>query len=231
MKINGIQKMTLLDYPGRVACVIFTGVCDFRCPFCHNSELLDGTAPEVMTRDELIAFLKTRTALLDGVVITGGEPLIDRSVKELLRDIKSLGYDIKIDTNGNHPELLKEIVAEGLADYVAMDIKNSPERYAVTAGIENPAWDISRVRESVELLKEGHVAYEFRTTVCEQLHDIDSFRVIGPWLEGAEAYYLQPFVDRDTVKYDGFTAPSDVQLDEYCDTLRPFVPSVSVRGR
>ena len=187
MFIHGLQKMTLLDFPGKVACTVFLGGCDFRCPFCHNSELLDGSVPPLMTGEELLAFLKKRQGLLDGVCITGGEPLLRPDLDELLFAIRELGFAIKLDTNGTHPHRLRTLVEAGLVDYVAMDIKNSPERYGETAGVEG--LDLAPIRESVSYLLNGTVDYEFRTTVVKQLHNEDSFRGIGPWIAGASGIF------------------------------------------
>ncbi|MCR5294097.1 MAG: anaerobic ribonucleoside-triphosphate reductase activating protein, partial [Lachnospiraceae bacterium] len=150
MKIYGLQKMTLLDFPGRVACTIFLGGCDFGCPYCHNFELVDGSAPAVMGEEELFSFLKKRKGLLDGVAVTGGEPCLYPGLPDFLRKIRELGYLTKLDTNGNHPDVLKQVLDGGLADYVAMDIKNSPERYAETIGKEN--FSLANIRESIRLL-------------------------------------------------------------------------------
>ena len=178
MKIHGLQKMTLLDFPGRVACTVFLGGCDLRCPFCHNAELIDGTAPAVMESDELLAFLKKRQGLLDGVAVTGGEPLLrGKELAELAERIRELGYPLKLDTNGTHPERLRDLIDRGLVQYAAMDIKNSPERYAQTCGLET--MDLGPVRESAALLMEGRTAYEFRTTVVAELHDAESFRGVA----------------------------------------------------
>ena len=192
MKIHGLQKMTLLDYPGKVACTVFFGGCDMRCPFCHNAELLDGTAPPVMDEKELLSFLEKRKGLLDGVAITGGEPMLQKDLPSLAARIRELGYPVKVDTNGNHPELLREMIDRGLAQYVAMDIKNAPERYAETVGI--PGFDLSPVMESVSLLLEGRTDYEFRTTAVAELHDDGSFEQIGKWIRGARRYFLQKSV-------------------------------------
>ena len=162
MKIHGLQKMTLLDFPGRVACTVFFGGCDMRCPFCHNAELLDGSAPPVMTDDELIMFLQKRKGLLDGVAFTGGEPLLQKDLPELAGRIRELGYPIKLDTNGTHPERLKKMIGDGLVQYVAMDIKNSPDRYAETAGLKT--LDLAPIRESISLLLEGTIDYDVLLT-------------------------------------------------------------------
>ena len=228
MKIHGLQKMTLLDFPGRVACTVFLGGCDMRCPFCHNAELIDGSAPPVMEEEELLAFLKKRQGLLEGVAITGGEPLLRPDIISLAEKIRDLGYPMKLDTNGTHPDRLREIIDRGLAAYVAMDIKNSPDRYAVTTGVDT--LDMGKIRKSVSLLMEGRTDYEFRTTVVAELHDADSFRGIGEWIRGAKRYYLQKFTDRDTVPFGGFHAPADNEMRAYAEIAREYVPSVELRG-
>jgi pyruvate formate lyase activating enzyme len=228
MKIHGLQKMTLLDFPGRVACTVFFGGCDMRCPFCHNAELLDGTAPAVMDDEELLAFLKKRQGLLDGVAFTGGEPLLQKNLPELAAKIRDLGYPVKLDTNGTHPDRLERMIREGLVQYVAMDIKNSPERYAETAGL--PDLDLTPIQESVSLLMNGDTDYEFRTTVVAELHDDRSFEQIGRWIRGAKHYYLQKFTDRDTVPFEGLHAPTDEQMRKWAEMLRTDIPSVELRG-
>ena len=228
MKIYGLQKMTLLDFPGHVACTVFLGGCDFRCPFCHNFELADGSARPVMDEEELFVFLEKRKGLLDGVAVTGGEPCLHGDLPDLLRKIRDMGFMTKLDTNGNHPEVLRQILEEGLADYVAMDIKNSPARYAQTAGLAE--FDLSRVRESVRLLMEGAPAYEFRTTVVREFHRADDFEAIGQWIAGAQAYYLQCFTDRDTVPYGNLHAPDEEEMEEYRRIAAAFVPNTQLRG-
>jgi len=229
MKIHGLQKMTLLDFPGKVACTVFLGGCDLRCPFCHNAELLDGTAPAVMEGEELLAFLRRRKGLLDGVAVTGGEPLLrGEELVRLAEQIRELGYPLKLDTNGTHPERLRRMIDGGLVSYVAMDIKNSPERYAQTCGLKE--MDLGPVRESAALLLEGRTDYEFRTTTVAELHDAESFRKIGEWIRGAKRYYLQQFTDRDTVPFEGFHAPSAEEMGNYLKIVREFVPAAELRG-
>ena len=229
MKIHGLQKMTLLDFPGKVACTVFLGGCDLRCPFCHNAELIDGTAPAVMDEAELLRFLEKRRGLLEGVAVTGGEPLLrGEELVSLAEKIRELGYPLKLDTNGTHPERLRRLTEAGLVSYVAMDIKNDPDRYAVTCGMES--MDLGSVRESVSLLMEGKTEYEFRTTTVAELHDGDSFRKIGEWIRGAKRYYLQKFTDRDTVPYEGFHAASDDEMRKYLDIVRNYVPDAALRG-
>ena len=228
MNIHGLQKMTLLDFPGAVACTVFLGGCDFRCPYCHNAELLDPNFPPLMDETELLAFLKKRQGLLDGVCITGGEPLLRQELPTLLGEIRALGYKIKLDTNGAHPAQLRRILDAGLADYVAMDIKNSPERYAETIG--RAQYDVAPIRESVRLLMAGDTDYEFRTTVVAELHGEEDIRAIGRWIAGARRYFLQPFTDRETVPLAGLSAPTQAQLDRFLAIAREFVPETQLRG-
>lgn len=220
--------MTLLDWPGKVACTVFLAGCDFRCPFCHNGELVAAPAPAVMDQGELLTFLKKRKGLLDGVCVTGGEPLLRPGLAGLLEDIKELGYPVKLDTNGNHPDRLVSLWERGLVDYVAMDVKNSPERYGETVGVPN--LDLAPIRESVDWLLEDRVDYEFRTTVVRQFHDGDSFRAIGPWLAGAKRYFLQSFVDRDTVLQAGLEAWPKAEMERFAGIVSQWVPAAELRG-
>ena len=234
MKISGLQKMTLLDFPGKVACTVFLQGCNFRCPFCHNAGLLGSEGPEEIPVETLLAFLKKRVGLLDGVCVTGGEPTLQGDLAELLRQIKDLGYLVKLDTNGNRPDVLKDLVAQGLVDYVAMDIKNCPDRYGATAGV--PDMPLNRVEESIRFLLSGAVDFEFRTTVMAELHDEAAFLAIGNWLKRldpdrkAPRFFLQSFVDRDSVLERKFTAPEPENLRKMAETLSPFVERASIRG-
>ena len=234
MTISGIQKMTLLDFPEKVACTVFLHGCNYRCPFCHNAELLEGKPQPLMTEEEFLSFLKKRVGLLDGVCISGGEPTLAPDLKELMQKIKSMGYAVKLDTNGSRPQVLKALVTEGLVDYVAMDIKNSPARYAATCGCEKV--DLAAIEESARFLTSDAVASEFRTTVVDPLHDADSIRQMGQWLyelagnKAVKKLFLQPFADRDTVVFSGLKTPERVQIAEFLELLRPFVLDVSVRG-
>ena len=234
MNIAGLQKMTLLDFPGKVACTVFLAGCNFRCPFCHNSQLLAGDAEVLMTDEELLAFLGKRQGILDGVCITGGEPTLQKELPQLLRRIKELGYPVKLDTNGYRPQVLKELVEAGLVDYVAMDVKNGPAFYSETVGI--PA-ELSRLEESLLFLLEGKVDYELRTTLVHPLHSTDSIQDMARWLEklGGEAkfrrLFLQSFVDRDTVLFGGLEAPAEEKLEEYRKILGSSAESVQIRGK
>ncbi len=228
MKIHGLQKMTLLDFPGRVACTVFIGGCDFRCPFCHNFELVDGTAKPIMDDEELLSFLSGRKGLLDGVAFTGGEPMINPGLPELIRKIRDLGYAIKLDTNGYHPETLEMLLKEGLIDYVAMDIKNSPAKYAMTSGLEQ--LDLEPVKKSISLLLEGDVDYEFRTTVLKEFHEADDFEEMGKMIKGAKRYFLQAFTDRDSVPFGNLHAPNKEEMTAFMAKATPYVLEISLRG-
>lgn len=229
MIIAGLQKLTLLDYPGRVACTVFLAGCDFRCPYCHNAELLTRSVPPAMTGEELTDFLRKRKGLLDGVCVTGGEPTLwGDELFDLLGKIKAIGYSVKLDTNGGHPDMLKRLAAQGLIDYVAMDVKNSPDRYAQTCGLIK--LDLTPIQESVSLLLSGAIPCEFRTTVVDELFDESSFHKIGVWLRGAQRYFLQPFVDRDTVPLAGLHAPTEEKMERYLEIVQESIPNATIRG-
>ena len=237
MKIHGLQKMTLLDFPEHVACTVFLGGCDLRCPYCHNYELATGKVPPVMEEEELLAFLAKRKGLLDGVAITGGEPCRHRDLPDFIARIRALGFAVKLDTNGTHPDMLREVLEKGLVDYVAMDVKNCPARYALTAGLTEKETDensepafVSAVRESIRILMESGVDYEFRTTVVEELHREEDFEEIGALIKGAKRYFLQCFTDRDTVPYAGLSAPSKAKLEACAAIVRRYVGDVKIRG-
>ena len=234
MHIAGLQKMTLLDFPGKVACTVFLQGCNFRCPFCHNSDLLGKDGPEGMTDGQLLSFLEKRKGILDGVCITGGEPTLQPELEELIRSIKKMGYAVKLDTNGARPEVLKKLSWEKLLDYVAMDIKNSPEAYGETVGL--PRMDISRVEQSVKFLLEGEQPYEFRTTVVAELHNETTMESMGKWLSSLvsgkkpERLFLQGYIDRDSVLQSGLHPCSRETMENFVRILRPFVDAVEIRG-
>lgn len=228
MKIHGLQKMTLLDFPGKVACTVFLGGCDMRCPFCHNAEIISMDAPAEMEEEEFFAFLSKRQGLLDGVAFTGGEPTLRPDLMDVMKRIREMGFLIKLDTNGNHPDRLIEIVEAGLVDYVAMDIKNSPAKYGETIGI--PGFDITKVKKSVEFLKSGKVDYEFRTTCVKPFHDENSMREIGEWIRGANKYFLQGFVDRDTVPDKNLGAYTEEEMKRFLEIVTPYVKDAELRG-
>lgn len=230
MSIQGLQKLTLLDFPGQVACTVFLGGCNFRCPFCHNASLVLEPGQETeITQEELLAFLKKRQGVLDGVCVTGGEPLLWPKLPELLQKIKALGYQIKLDTNGSRPELLRQLVQEGLVDYVAMDIKAGPQNYAHVAGV--PGLDLTPIEQSVAFLKSGAVKHEFRTTVVSPLHTGRDFEEIGHWLQGEEHYFLQGFVDSGALmQNEGLAAYTKEEMEEFLELVQKNIPHAALRG-
>ncbi len=231
MRISGLQKLTLLDYPGHVACTVFTGGCNFRCPFCHNAPLV---LPERLQGDEdgadtVLAFLRKRKGILDGVAVTGGEPLLHKDMADFLRKVKDLGYAVKLDTNGSFPERLQALVEEGLVDRVAVDIKNSPALYAKTVGV--PGFDLGPVERTKNYLLSGPVEYEFRTTVVKGLHTRESLVEAAQWIAGAREYYLQQFKDSgDVIAIEGLGAFTGEEMHALAEAVRPTVPAVQVRG-
>ncbi len=228
MKIHGLQKMTLLDYPSKVAATVFLGGCDFKCPFCHNFEIVNGTLPPIMDEDELFSFLEKRKGLLDGIVVTGGEPCLNPSLPSLLSGIKDLGYLVKLDTNGYHPEILNNLIGEKLIDYIAMDIKNSRDKYAMTCGLSFLNTDI--ISRSIDIIMNSGLDYEFRTTVIHEYHTASDFEDIGRWIEGSKAYYLQQYIERATVPDKSLTSPSKNEMSEFLDIVKKYVPNSSLRG-
>lgn len=228
MKIYGLQKMTLLDYPSKVAATVFLGGCDFSCPFCHNYEIVDGSAAPLMDEAELFSFLEKRKGLLDGIVITGGEPCLYKQLPDFAKKIKELGFLVKLDTNGYHPDMVEELLSQRLIDYIAMDIKNSPAKYAQTSGLKNI--DIEIISKSISLIMNSNIPYEFRTTTVAEFHKNEDFEEIGKWIQGAKAYYLQQFTTRDTVPDKALTAPSETDMMLFLKTVQKYVPAAELRG-
>lgn len=230
MKIYGLQKLTLLDFPERVACTVFLGGCNLRCPFCHNSVLVfPEPEDETMDEDAFFRFLDKRRGVLDGVAITGGEPLLTADVLPFIERIKAMDYAVKLDTNGSFPARLRELVDAGLVDYVAMDIKNAPDKYAETCGL--PMFDLSKIRQSVDfLMRQDRIPYEFRTTVVDEFHEAGDMEAIGRWIAGAHAYYLQNFVDSGACIREGLHAKTPQELHLFRSLLQKYVPNTQVRG-
>ena len=228
MHIEAYQKLTLLDYPGRTAATIFTHGCNFRCPFCHNAGLVVRPSEFTIKEEEVLDYLEKRKKLLDGVCITGGEPLLQKDIADFIRKVKSLGYLVKLDTNGTFPEKLISLVDKGLVDYVAMDIKNSKEKYATTAGISS--LDIGAVEQSVAFLLEGKVDFEFRTTIVKELHTVDDIAAIGEWIKGAPRYFLQNFVDSGDLICSDMSATSRDELCKMQQKAQEFVLNTEIRG-
>ena len=229
MKISGLQKLTLLDFPDRTACTVFLGGCNFRCLFCHNSSLVLGAGEgENIPEEEFFAFLKSRKSRLDGVAITGGEPLISDETEIFIEKIKSMGYAVKLDTNGAFPERLRRLIGKGLVDYVAMDIKNSPHKYAKTIGL--PSAPLGKIEESIRILMSGKVGFEFRTTLVKGFHTEDDIETIGKWISGAERWYLQAFKDSGDLISGGLCGFERDEYLRFLDIARRFVPNAQLRG-
>ena len=226
MTLNGLLKLTLLDFPGKCACTAFFSGCNFRCPFCHNAALVRGEG-ENISEEEFFKFLSRREGVLDGVCITGGEPLLQRDIADFMRRIKEMGFAVKLDTNGSFPEKLKGLVKEGLVDYVAMDIKSSPEGYGRAAGC--PV-NLERVRESVDFLLSGAVDYEFRTTVATGAVLFSDMEGIGELIRGAKRYFLQGFVDSGDLLGEGVGAYSKEEMEEMLAAVKKYVPTAELRG-
>ena len=229
IKISGIQKLTLLDYPEHTACTLFVPYCNFRCPFCHNSELL-AAGVEFYDESEIFAFLKKRAGVLEGVCVTGGEPTLYTDLDRFLGKIKDLGYAVKLDTNGFLPDRLKPLLDAGLVDYVAMDIKNSPERYAETAGVAPERFDLAPIERSIDIIMEHAPDYEFRTTVVTELFDERSIEGAARMILGAKKYFLQSFVMRDTVPSKTLTPPQSIVMSRYLEIVKKIIPTASIRG-
>lgn len=227
MKIGGFQKMTVLDYPGKVACTVFTHGCNLRCPFCHNARLVVRDE-DLIDENEILSYLNKRRGIFDGVCISGGEPTLQNDLFDFMKKVKDLGMLIKLDTNGTCPDKLQYAIDNGLVDYVAMDIKNCREEYAKTCGLSK--MDISKIEKSVEILMQSGIDYEFRTTVTKELHTPDDFAKIGQWIKGAKRYYIQSFVDSGDIILEGLN-PLDLQgLKALLQAVLPYVPTASLRG-
>ena len=229
MRILGLQKLSLVDFPGKVAATVFTGGCNLRCPFCHNAPLvLPGRGTSALDAGGVLDFLASRRGLLDGVVLSGGEPLLQPDAADFLAEVKAMGFVVKLDTNGCHPDALADILDRRLADYVAMDIKNSLEKYPWTVGV--PGFDTAPVERSARLLMEGPADYEFRTTLVRPFHEVGDMETIGRWLRGARRYYLQAFVDSGDLVGGGCAPFTPEEMEGFLQAARPFFQSAALRG-
>lgn len=228
MKLCGLQKTTLLDFPGHVAATVFLGGCSFRCPFCQNSGLLFKEAQALFSEDDFLSFLRKRKGILEGVCITGGEPTLNPDLEDFIIKIRNLGFLIKLDTNGYQPKILKDLIQKGLIDYAAMDIKAGRAHYQKAAGLDR--LDISRIEESVSFLMEGTIPFEFRTTAVKGIHEKADFDDIGKWLCGSSRYYIQNYVDSDQVLFPGYDSFSIEELREFLAIIKPHIPSAALRG-
>ncbi len=227
MVFGGLQKLTLLDFPGVVACTLFTRGCNFLCPFCHNATLVNRLSEaQTISDGEVLSYLKKRVGILEGVCITGGEPLLHPELKDFIKQVKALGYKVKLDTNGSKPKYLKELVSEGLIDYVAMDIKNCFEKYPLTAGVQ---LDLSDIEESIDFLMEGSIPYEFRTTVADGLHTVEDIEKIAKRISGANKYFLQNFLDSGDIIGTGLSPLDKDTIEKMCKVSKNYVPDCSNR--
>lgn len=229
MNFNGFQKLTLLDYPGHVACTLFTAGCNFRCPFCHNASLVTHIGDSEHYSEEFVLdYLSKRKGIIDGVCITGGEPLLHDGLKGFIKKVKDMDYLVKLDTNGYLPDRLISLVDNGLVDYVAMDIKNSKEKYVLSAGIDS--LDITQIEKSVSFLFENHVEYEFRTTVVNELHTLRDIESAAEWISGAQKYFLQSFTDSGDLICDNLSAVETQTIKMMQEVASKYVKNVEIRG-
>ena len=229
MKIIGFQKLTLLDYPGKTACTVFTAGCNLRCPFCHNRDLvMPPSDVQTYSEDEIIAYLSKRKGLIDGICITGGEPMLMKDLPEFCKKLKELGISVKIDTNGFFPAQLKYIVNNKLCDYVAIDVKNCFERYNETIGVKFA--DVSKVKESIDFLKKSYIDYEFRTTVCKNFHTYDDLKQIAMLIGDEQKYFLQSFVDSGARSGQNIEGYSPSEMKDMAARLRIYCNKIEVRG-
>ena len=229
MLIGGFQSTTLLDYPGHLACTVFTQGCNFRCPFCQNGSLVLPEKFEApFSEEDVLARIRKRTGIYEGVCVSGGEPTNQPDLAEFLKKIKDMGLLVKLDSNGTNPGMVKELVREQLVDYIAMDIKHSKEKYNTIASMAH--FDINPIEETVEFLKEGNVDYEFRTTIMRECHEASDIESIGKWLQGGKAYYLQSYRESEQVINPVFSPHSTETLQEFVEILRPYIPNTHLRG-
>ncbi len=228
MIIDGLQKLTLLDFPGKIACTVFTHGCNYRCPFCHNASLVVSQDNGHISEEEVFAFLEKRKGLIDGVAVTGGEPTLQKDLKDFIVKVKSMGYLVKLDTNGSNPDKLEELIEDGLLDYVAVDIKAPPEKYPLLTGVKD--FDFTQINRTIELLKRDKVEYEFRTTVVNPLHEAGDFEKIAQLIKGCQHYFLQQFVDSGDIISEGMSAYDRETMEEFKNIVANTISCVELRG-
>lgn len=222
----GIEKMSLVDFDGKIACTLFTGGCNYRCPFCHNSPLIN--EQPLLDLNEIITYLEKRKRMLDAVVISGGEPTLHKDLPVILKVIKELGYVIKLDTNGTNPQMLKELIDNKLIDYVAMDIKGSLNIYHLITGVKNPLLD--NIKESINILKQSNIDFEFRTTLVKEYHDLKTINEMKELLKGTKKLFLQKFVLRETCLDQSLNEIDILTATKYKEILEKSVENVYLRG-
>ena len=229
MIIHGLQKLTLLDFPSHTACTVFTGGCNFRCPFCHNASLVAHPNEQpTLPLPEFFDFLKKRQGLLDGVAITGGEPTLQSDLPDFIREIRSLGFAIKLDTNGYKPDMLGSLIREGLLDFIAMDIKAAPRNYAAACGLS--VVDLTAVQQSIDLICASGLPYEFRTTYVKGLHTPADAEEISRWLPPSSPYFLQNFKDSGDILKPGYDSFSREEMEEFLVAAHRSLPQAQLRG-
>ena len=230
LKIGDFQKMSLGDYPDKMACTIYMSGCNFKCPYCNKRDLVFIPEDnEFLNPDEVSDYLKKRNQLLDGICFNGGEPLMQEDIDKFIRKHRRLGYVIKVDTNGAYPERLKALISKKQVDYVALDIKNTKEKYAETTGMNPETFDIKPIEETLNILKEGKVEFECRTTVVKEFHTLDDLKKIAKWIGPIDHYYLQEFSPSENNIQPDLTAYSLDELEDMKEAIRKIVPSVQVR--
>lgn len=229
MKILGFEKMSLVDFDGLVSATLFTGGCNFKCGFCHNSPLVSSykDLPEI-PQDDILAYLKKRQGILDGVCVSGGEPTLNNDLPEFIEKIKNLGYKVKLDTNGTNPDMVKQLFNDGLVDYFAMDVKNDKKAYAKIIGFD--AFDTAKVEKTVEFFLTAPVKYEFRTTLVNEFHTKENMINIGKWIKGADKYFLQKFKENENCIEQGFSPVEEEKAKEFIEILTPYIPTIKLRG-
>lgn len=228
MYFSGIDKFSLVDFDEKISCTLFLHDCNFRCPFCHNSALVTKEAGIKIPEEDILTYLKSRRGVIDAVVITGGEPTLHKELPEFIRNVKEMGYLVKLDTNGTNPDMLIDLVNSNLLDYVAVDIKNSKEKYPLTIGLK--AFDLSKVIKTVDFLLENHVDYEFRTTLIEEFHTKEEMVQIGKWIKGAKHYRLQRFIDNENCIKHGLHEVKKEDALSFKDILLKYINDVELRS-
>ena len=228
MLLCGMQKTTLLDYPEHLAATLFTGGCNFRCPYCHNSDLLYGKVEQALSKEEVFLFLEKRKNILDGICISGGEPSLQNDLAEFIAEVRTMGFLVKLDTNGYRPDVIRSLLNQNLLDYIAMDIKNSPVKYSITTGVAD--LNVEQLDESIRLIMNGDIPYEFRTTVVKELHEERDLMAIAEWIKGSRAYYLQSFKESDGVIAAGLHPWPEERMERVLPTIQSYIASAGLRG-
>ena len=229
MKINGYERFSMVDYEGKICCTVFTGGCNMRCPFCHNGALVVGDVKSnQIDDDEVIEYLKQRKGLVDAVSVTGGEATLTVGLADFLRRVRELEYEIKLDTNGLRPDVLKSLIDQKLVDYVAMDIKNSPQKYAMTTGLKFV--DLDKINESMQIIRESGIKHEYRTTIIEEFHTLEDMQSIADWISGAQRYYMQKYKDSEGCISHGYHPVEKSVAEEFAKLFEGKVGKVGLRS-